>query len=122
MEQTFVFKIFRLVANTLMKIASKTGLTYNEVNILVYYLFIPLTWTIMLDIILRIPITTPLLLLTWVGLIIVTRGRFRQWCDKIFVLSQQFIKFFGEYVKYSVVICVIVPITIYVILFALLFT
>lgn len=122
MEQTFVFKIFRWVANTLMKIASKTGLTYNEVNILVYYLLIPLTWTIMLDIILRIPITTPLLLLTWVGLIIVTRGRFRQWCDKIFVLSQQFIKFFGEYVKYSVVICVIVPITIYVILFALLFT
>lgn len=105
-----------------MKIASKTGLTYNEVNILVYYLFILLTWTIMLDIILRMPITTPLQLLVWACIFVFTRGRFHQWCDKAFVMSQKFIRFFGEYVKYSVVICVIVPITIYVILFALLFT
>lgn len=114
-------KCFKVVANTLLGIARKTGLTYNEVNILVYYLLIPLTWTVMLDFILRIPITTPLLLLAWMGIFIATRGRFRQWCDKAFVLSQQFIRFFGEYVKYSVVICVIVPIIIYVILFVLLF-
>ena len=114
-------KCFKVVANTLLVIARKTGLTYNEVNILVYYLLIPLTWTVMLDFILRMPITTPLLLLAWMGIFIATRGRFRQWCDKAFVLSQQFIRFFGEYVKYSVVICVIVPIIIYVILFVLLF-
>ena len=113
--------IFYKVANALLGIADKTGLTYNEVNILVYYLFIPLTWTIMLDLILRMPITTPLLLLAWGGIVIATRGRFHQWCDRVFVLSQKFIRFFGEYVQYSVVICVIVPMIIYVILFVLLF-
>ena len=121
MAQTIVSKTFYVVAKVLFRIAEKTGLTYNEVNILVYYLLIPLTWTIMLDIILRMPITTPWFLLAWVGIFIATRGAFRQWCDKVFVLSQQFIKFFGEYVKYSVVICVIVPIIIYGILFVLLF-
>jgi small-conductance mechanosensitive channel len=121
MERNYVSKTFDAVAETLLGIARRTGLTYNEVNILVYYLLIPLTWTIMLDFILRKPITTPLLLLAWMGIFIATRGRFRQWCDKAFVLSQQFIRFFGEYVKYSVVICVIVPIIIYVILFVLLF-
>ena len=121
MERNYVSKTFDAVAETLLGIARRTGLTYNEVNILVYYLLIPLTWTIMLDFILRKPITTPLLLLAWMGIFIATRGRFRQWCDKAFVLSQQFIRFFGEYVKYSVVICVIVPIIIYFILFVLLF-
>ena len=114
--------IFYRVANTLIGIANKTGLTYNEVNILVYYLIIPLTWTVMLDLILCKPITPPLLILVWVGIFIATRGQFRQWCDKAFVLSQHFIRFFGEYVKYSVVICVIVPIIIYTLLFVLLFT
>lgn len=57
MAQTVVSKIFWWIANGLLEIADKTGLTYNEVNILVYYLFIPLTWTIMLDLILRMPIT-----------------------------------------------------------------
>lgn len=121
MERNYVSKTFDVVAETLLGIARRTGLTYNEVNILVYYLLIPLTWTIMLDFILRKPITTPLLLLSWMGIFIATRGRFRQWCDKAFVLSQQFIRLFGEYVKYSVVICVIVPIIIYFILFVLLF-
>ena len=121
MERNYVSKTFDAVAETLLGIARRTGLTYNEVNILVYYLLIPLTWTIMLDFILRKPITTPLLLLAWMGIFIATRGRFRQWCDKAFVLSQQFIRLFGEYVKYSVVICVIVPIIIYFILFVLLF-
>ena len=36
----------------------KTGLTYNEVNILVYYLLIPLSWAVMLDFRLRLPIMT----------------------------------------------------------------
>ncbi len=30
-------------------IARATGLTYNEVNIIVYYMLVPLMWTAMLD-------------------------------------------------------------------------
>lgn len=38
---------------------------------------------------------------------------FSQWCDKAFVLSQKFICLFGDYVQYSVIICVVIPIIIY---------
>lgn len=53
-----VATIFRKVAETLYKGASAIGITYNEINIIVYYLLIPLTWTIMLDYWLGTPITT----------------------------------------------------------------
>lgn len=53
-----VRQIFALVASSLLWIGGKTGLTYNEVNILVYYLFIPLSWTIMLDCLICKPYST----------------------------------------------------------------
>jgi len=45
----FVSTIFRKVADALYDGASAVGITYNEINILVYYLLIPLIWTIMFD-------------------------------------------------------------------------
>ena len=51
--------IFRKVAHSLLWIASKVGLTYNEINIIVYYLLIPLSWTLMIDYKLRNPYTSP---------------------------------------------------------------
>lgn len=50
--------IFASVASSLLWIGRKTGLTYNEVNILVYYLLIPLSWTIMLDCLIGKPYST----------------------------------------------------------------
>ena len=38
----FVSTIFRKVADALYDGASAVGITYNEINILVYYLLIPL--------------------------------------------------------------------------------
>ena len=111
---------FKIVAYTLLWISEKTKLTYNEVNILLYYLIIPLSWTILLDMILQMPITTPVLLLLWIGIFVTKRKSFRQWCDRVFRLSQQFIRFFGDYVKNSVIICVVVPIIVYITLLALL--
>lgn len=116
MEQTFVSKLFWWIAKALQNIASATHFTYNEINIIVYYLVIPLTWCIMLDFIIHMPLFTPLWLLFWVIIAIIHRNDFSRWCDKLFVLSQRFILFFGEYVKYSVIICVIIPIIIYGIL------
>jgi len=43
--------IFKIVANSLSFIGSKTGLTYNEINIIVYYFGIPFSWLCLLDII-----------------------------------------------------------------------
>ena len=59
---------FRLVATALYNIAQMFGMTYNEVNVLAYYLLIPLSWTIMLDMYIGLPLTTGALLYIWIGI------------------------------------------------------
>lgn len=60
-----VKSIFVKVAMALYNGAHRLGITYNEINILVYYLLIPLTWTFMVDLLLGAPITTAALLFVW---------------------------------------------------------
>ena len=43
--------IFNVIAESLAFIGEKTGLTYNEINIITYYFLIPLSWFFLLDII-----------------------------------------------------------------------
>ena len=105
--------------------AQRLGITYNEINILVYYLLIPLTWTFMVDLLLGAPIaTTAALLLVWAGIKIGTVGRFTEWCDWAFMRSVDFLNFFnrwgGNYHLNSVVICVAIPILIYIALVVML--
>ena len=119
MEQTFVSKLFWWVAKSLQSIARILHLSYNEINIIVYYLLIPLSWCIMLDCLIGMPITTLLLIAVWAVIFLKVKS-FSEWCDKGFKLSQRFICFFGEYVKYSVIICVFIPVLIYAVLITLL--
>ena len=111
--------LFWITANLLNQIAKWTGLTYNEINIIVYYLIIPLTWTVMLDIIIGIPLFTSLLILAWMYILakIRTKRNFRIWCDWFFMKSRDFLLYFKRigwnYVVSSVIICVIVPVIIY---------
>lgn len=116
--------IFSIVAQALSWVACKLDLTYNEVNILVYYLFIPLSWTVMFDCWLGMPLTTFALVFIWVGIFIATRHTFRLWCDKAFQYSVNFLNWFnrwgGNYVLNSVIICVLIPILVYAALFMLL--
>lgn len=111
--------VFWLTANLLNGIAKLTGFTYNEINIIVYYLIIPLTWTVMLDFIIGVPIFTILLLLGWDYVLakIRTRSVFRIWCDWVFRDSVEFLLWFKRfgwnYTVASVIICVIVPALIY---------
>ena len=113
-----VSNIFRKVAEVLLRGASALDITYNEINIIVYYLLIPMSWTIMLDFYLGYPITTCALSFIWIGIKIGTWGRFREWSDWVFMHSVDFLMFFnrwgGNYVLNSVVICVLVPILVYV--------
>lgn len=116
--------VFALVAYSLRRVGRWTGLTYNEVNILVYYLLIPLSWAVMLDFWLRMPVATAVVLLVWVGIFIAKRHRFREWCDRAFIASVNFLNWFnrwgGNYVLNSVIICVLLPLIIYGLLFCLL--
>lgn len=119
-----VNSIFNIVAQSLLWIGKKTGLTYNEVNILVYYLLIPLSWTVMFDCWLRLPVTTVMLICVWIGIFIATRHTFSLWCDWAFKDSVDFLNWFSRwgsnYVLSSVIICVVIPIAIYAFLICLL--
>jgi hypothetical protein len=116
--------IFSFVAKALTKIAKVTHLTYNEINIIVYYLIIPMSWCVMLDIIIHIPIFTSLWSILWIYIFWTKRKFFSQWCDVVFSLSQEFLfsfkKIGWDYFKASVIICVLIPIIFYAILIMML--
>lgn len=117
-------RIFSIVANALSHIGRKIGLTYNEVNILVYYLLIPLSWTAIFDYWLGLPIASAALLFVWLGVFIATRHIFSEWCDWTFQDSVSFLNWFnrwgGNYMLNSVIICVLLPLIIYCLLISLL--
>lgn len=89
--------VFASVAYSLLRIGRKTGLTYNEVNVLVYYLLIPLSWAVMFDFWVRMPVDTAAVLLVWAGIFIAMRHRFREWCDRVFMASVDFLNWFNRW-------------------------
>ena len=115
--------VFNYVARKLLKIADSMHLTYNEINIIVYYSIIPMTWCIMLYVIIKTPVFTPIWVALCLIVYLVKRKEFSSWCDRFFMKSVDFLESFHpigwNYTKASVIICVIVPIAIYIILAAL---
>lgn len=112
-----ISKCFQFVAKFLYSIAQAIGMTYNEINIIVYYLIVPLTWTVMIDILIKSPITTAILLIVWIVIFIMHYKDFRQWCDWAFQKSVDFLLWFKcigwSYILSSVIICVLIPLLIY---------
>ena len=110
--------IFAVVAGLEHIIAKLTGTTYNEVNIIVYYLLIPLSWTAMVDYITMMPFLTPMYIIAWVIFLWKDQMKFRDRCDWAFDRSVDFLLLFKKigwnYVVSSVIICVVVPVLIYV--------
>lgn len=108
--------IFRIVAVTLWWIGRLTGLTYNEINVIVYYFVIPYSWLLMLDAIFRFHycaiIGGVFYFLFWLAI-----KNFRSFCDDVFDLSERFLNSFNKYgsnyTASSVWICVALPIVIY---------
>lgn len=115
--------IFAVVASMEHRVARILHLTYNEVNILVYYLLIPLSWAAIVDYKTGYPVLSILLLLLWSCIFWGTRGRFSLFCDVSFRISQLFLLRFRcigwNYIVSSVIICVLVPILIYIMLLSL---
>ena len=109
--------IFAIVAGVELVLAKVTGLTYNEVNIIVYYLLIPLSWAVMIDFITMLPILSPMYIMGWVVFLWKDPMNFRDRCDWAFGKSVDFLLWFKKigwnYVVSSVIICVVVPALIY---------
>lgn len=113
-----IHTIFNAVAISLLKIAKKLNITYNQINIIVYYLLIPLSWTILIDMWIGLPITSAILACIWIGIFIATHNYFKEWCDWAFKDSVDFLNWFnrwgGNYTLNSVIICVAIPILVYI--------
>ena len=109
--------IFELVANALYSGARILGITYNELNIIVYIILIPLVWAYMIDKAFKVhylkTIHLVLLLLAF-GI----AGTFENNCNGLFLLCQMFLCLFYpigiNYTTASVIFCVIAPILIHI--------
>ena len=107
---------FALTAKTLLQIGKIFHLSYNAVNIIVWYMLLPLAWAAILDYKLHQVVFAPVWILFCIGIIVLQRKQFNKFCDLMFRLSQEFILSFGNYYLWSVIICLLVPIFISVLL------
>ena len=116
--------IFKIVENSLSFIGHKTGLTYNEINIIVYYFGIPFSWLCLLDIIFNFHYFKIAFVIFTLGFIVGCKN-FKTYSDWLFDKSVTFLKYFNKfgsnYVASSVWICVSLPISIYAILIFFIF-
>lgn len=114
--------IFSIVANSLLIIAKKTGLTYNQVNIIVYYFIIPFSWFCLLDVFFQFHYLKTAFAIFTLGFFVGCRN-FKTYSDWLFSESVSFLNYFNRYgsnyVSSSVWICVSLPIAMYAILIAL---
>ena len=110
--------IFAVVAGVEHVIAKLTGSTYNEVNIIVYYLLIPLSWTVMIDYLTKLPFLSPMFVLAWIVFLLKDPMNFRDRSDWAFMKSVDFLLWFKKigwnYVVSSVIICVVIPVLVYI--------
>jgi len=104
--------VFQIVAGSLNWIASATGFTYNEINIIAYFIILPFVYVALIDRILKRHFLKVAYIVAWVVLILFIKD-FRAFSDVLFKYSVDFLLLFGRvglnYVAASVVICVVLP-------------
>ncbi len=108
--------IFTAVKDFLEWVAKITHRTYNEINIIVYYFIIPLTWTLMIDYVFSLPLIISIAYSLLCISVALSRKNFRKFCDWLFNKSVNFIEHFGDYHLFSVLLCVVLPLVIYIVL------
>ena len=118
-------EIFRMVANLLYWLADRMGLTYNEINIIVYFVLIPFIYMCLLDrLIDKLYFRIGFLIVLVITFLLM--GSFREFSDKLFDASVKFLEWFEvigwNYVEASVIICVVVPVLFFVVLALLVWT
>lgn len=114
--------IFKTVANSFSFIGHKTGLTHNEINIIVYYFGISFSCLCLLDIIFNFHYFKIAFVIFTLSLVIGCIN-FKTYPDWLFDKSASFLNYFNSYgsnyVASSVLICVSLLIAIYAFLISL---
>ena len=104
--------IFDIVYYFLILLSDITGLTYNEVNIAVYYILFPFVYIFLADKIIRKHFLKAAYILAIIATLLYIPS-FTEFSDWLFLASVDFLqslKIFGwNYVTSSVLICVIFP-------------
>ncbi|MDA0765620.1 MAG: hypothetical protein O3A87_01725 [Verrucomicrobia bacterium] len=111
---------FQIVYSLLKWIAEVTGFTYNEVNIIGYYIILPFVYVLLADRILQKHV---LKILHVIGVtvclfLIADFTRFSDWLFQEsvdFLLSFQFLGW--NYIVSSVLICVVFPAVVFIVMF-----
>ncbi len=80
---SFINIPFTLTVKILLAIGRVFHLTYNAVNIIVWYMLLPLAWVGILDYKPHKLILSPLWLLLCISIVILQRKKFNQFCDTI---------------------------------------
>ena len=111
--------LFGLVAGALQRIAHLTGLTYKEINVLIYFILVPLLYLYLLD----IRVGGHYLLLVFLLFVIAVCIALRPFSRLSTILFDCSVRFLESshsvglnYVQASVVVCVFVPLLTLVIL------
>ncbi len=115
--------IFHIVFYWLQGLAWITALSYREINIIVFYIIIPVSWVFLYELPKRkFKYTVTLLLVLLICAIVISfTSGYKSFSEWFFVKSQDFLNAFPffpdpnlNYVVSSVVICVIIPLLIYI--------
>ncbi|SHI92099.1 hypothetical protein SAMN04488508_10468 [Aquimarina spongiae] len=111
--------LFKVVYDFLKFLEKLTGFTYEEINIIIWYIVIPFTWVLLLDKILgkHYLKATFLLILALFLIYIPDFELFALW---LFNVSVDFLNLFNHlgssYKISSVIVCVLIPMVMYFIL------
>ena len=112
-------KIFIIVRDALLILSSIFRLSYNAVNVIVYYIIIPMIYLMIIDMIIGGHYFTISYLFILLGAAIIIKD-YNVFFDWLFEKSAMFLNSFSivgwDYYRASVIICVFVPLTILIIL------
>jgi hypothetical protein len=115
---------FDIVYRFLVYLSVKTSLSYEEINIIVYYIVTPLIYVVMIDRIFRFHYFKIIFTLA-VALTFIFMESFYKFSMLLFIKSQNFLlgfKIIGwNYTEASVIICVVFPALLFVALIFLLY-
>jgi hypothetical protein len=117
-------KSFNLTVKLLLLVAKITNLTYNEINIIVYYFIVPFSYLFLLDIIFGFHYLKVSFVIFTVGFFTGCRN-FKNYSDKLFKRSANFLLYFNRfgsnYEASSVIICLSLPLILFIVLIYLIF-
>lgn len=115
---------FYLVYTGLEWLSRITGLTYEMINVIVWYGLLPLIYVVLLDRIFKTWVLSAGFILV-VSMVVATRPNFSLFADHLFDLSVDFLHGFAvmglNYDRASVLVCVLLPFVVFLVLLSMAF-